>query len=485
MLVNQVLDIFQDQDDVSNVWLLANDQNNRNGYLCLKLKDYPVFSELINSSISLEDQQARAAELLAADDTIQDFSQRPRLEDASPALQVLYDEMEGANSTTYFDFEKNQSWENLGLTQEEYETQIDTDIEKFGLDGIICKHKDDDVLYTCYGDFLCCFSKPGGKEITSLSQSEDLKDVPNSDNNPLRLINFLPIGFQRDKYYPFKICEIITRNEQGPSYVSYLVIRDGKDEAIFTAPDEKENRDQAYFSALDYIAATYHDTPVLALEYFDGVEYTKKYYEIALLLSNPPTRLQYSPKILDAFWRQQLSDYSTEKVFADTFLNGELAISIIKELEDRFNASLENPTFQLDAALISKLDTQPSISEIRALDNTFNIVDTPLYAAAQYEWEKERTKKIFDTTEKELLSYLNRLDAAIAEHGSTRVSLEYFSDILRDLCYGKEDKLKEIDGAVSVLFESAKDVDYMNCHKVFTVYKQLIEQEKGNGGICG
>ena len=461
MLVNQVLDIFQDpsaEEDVSNVWLLVRDQNNRNGYLCLDLKDYPMFLELIHSSMSPEQQQARAAELLAADDTIRDFAQRPRLEDASSALQALYDEMESADSITYFDLEKNKSWENIGLSRDEYKKQIDSDIEKFNLDGIVCKNNDENVLYTCYSTFLSYFSKPGGEALAASPAKEGLNNTSS--------IAFIPVVFQRDKYYPFKICEI-KDYKQGEPYVSYVVIYNGNDEVVFTVVGEKEKYKHAYFSALDYIANKYYNDPELAMKYFDGVEYTKKYYEIALS-SNPFTRLQHSPVSLDAHWAQQFSGYTTEKIFADALKDGELSIEMMKKIGNDLNTEL-----------ISQLDKQPPISEVRRLDNSIDITGTPLYAAAQYQWEQERTEKIFNATTEGMLSYLTILDEAIHTYGPTHVTLAYFSDMLHDLCYGQEGKLEEAGIFINTLLNPSQKSEslYANCHRIFTAYKNLIKYE--------
>lgn len=185
MFVRQVLDVFQipsssQRGEDSHVWLLVNDQNHRHGYLCVNFKEHPAFLELVNPDLSTENQQARAAELLAADHTMQDFSKRPHLEDASLALQALYDAMESAEAAIYFDLEGNRAWDTLGLTREEYEKQIDEDIETFGLEGIVCKYNTDEkeALYTCYGAFLYHFSKPGGKEMEASPPSAEMKDMP-------------------------------------------------------------------------------------------------------------------------------------------------------------------------------------------------------------------------------------------------------------------------------------------------------------------
>lgn len=487
MFVRQVLDVFQipsssRREEDRHVWLLVNDQNHRHGYLCVNFEAHPAYEELVAPDMSKEKQQALAAELLVADNTMQDFSKRPHIEDASLALQALYDAMESAEAVIYFDLENNRAWDNLGLTREEYKKQIDEDIEKFGLEGIVCKYNtgETEALYTCYGSFLYHFSKPGGKEIEDLAHRKERQDMPSvsASHASLVSITFPPVVFQRDEAYPFKLCQIVDQNEQGSPYVSYVVIRNGRDEARFTAHGKTAMRDHAYFSALDYIANAYYEDPALALEHFDGVAYIKLYYDIAFF-SNPPTRLQHNPISLDARWKD-FSGYSTEKVFADALINGEVSSNIRKEIETDFKASLENSRFHLDAAMISQLDTQPPISDVRRLDAASEITTTPLYEAAQYEWEKERTRKIFESTAQEMLLYLEALDGAMRQYEPTRASLDRFSDVLHDLCYEEKEKWEKIGIPTSFWAEPSQDIAsfYRNCHQVFTAYKKMMQKEQ-------
>lgn len=117
---------------------------------------------------------------------------------------------------------------------------------------------------------------------------------------------------------------------------------------------------------------------------------------------------------------------------------------------------------------------------MRTLDLAVDITTTPLYAAAQYEWEKERTRKIFDRTAQEMLLYLEALDGAMKQYEPTRASLERFSDVLHDLYYAEEDKWKEIGASVSLLGEPSQDIEsfYRSCHKAFIAYQQMMKQEQ-------
>ena len=337
-----------------------------------------------------------------------------------------------------------------------------------------------EALYTCYGSFLYHFSKPGGKEIEDSAHCKDRQDMPSVSNSHESLVSitFPPVVFQRDEAYPFKLCQIVDQNEQGSPYVSYVVIRNGRDEARFTAHGKTAMRNHAYFSALDYIANDYYEDPALSLEYFAGGEYIKLYYEIAFF-SNPPTRLQHNPMALDAHWKA-FPGYSTEKVFGEALINGEISRSIRKEMETDFNASLENANLHLDTEMISQLNTQSPISDMRTLAAASDITTTPLYAAAQYEWEKERTRKIFESTAQEMLLYLEALDGAMKKYEPTRASLERFSDVLHDLCYEEKNKWKEIGVPNSFLGDPSQDIEsfYRSCHKVFTAYKKMMKEEQ-------
>ena len=492
MNVKEVLAAFSDpsesSEDSKTIWMMAIDQNNRIGYLFVNSEKHPAFSEILEavSPFATDETLSRAAELLRADATLDaDFSKRPRIEEVSPAMQNLFDEMESSDAITYFDLLDNCEWENLGLTREEYEKQIDTDIEKYGLGDIVVKDEDEDALYTCYGDFLCAFSKPGGKEKSISEESEapeEISSLTPDGSNPMVSISFVPVDFQRDKEAPFRVCEIMDRSSQENPCVTYVVIRDGKDEALFTAAAGKgQQRDHAFFSALDYIADAYYSSPDLALENFDGAAYVKKYYEIALF-SNPVTKLRYSPMALDSHWSRELSDYSTGKVFGDSLVNGELSVDTTKEIESMFNASLDSSTFRINAALLANIEEQPSISEVRVLENDTDITETPLFAAAQYEWEKERTGKIFDATEKELFVYLSALDTAMEKHGPTRATLDCYSEMLNDLCYGREEKLNEVSLPVSSTFGSSQNMEsvYISCHKALKAFEQALKKEQAN-----
>ena len=489
MKIKEVLDVFTDpsesREDTKTLWMVALDQNNRIGYLPLDTDKHPAFSEILNSAMPFraEETLKRASELLRADNSIdENFSMRPHIEDASPALQLLFDEMESfSDSITYFVEENDQIWEDLGISRQEFEQQIDSDIEKFGLSECVCKLADDEAtLYTCYGNLLCSFSKSYSREITATAEKEDSNEMPSlsSDgNDSLMSVSFIPISFQREKDVPFRICKLFNQSDKDNPLVSYVVIRDGRDVVNFTA--RKGEIDNAFFSALDYVACAYHDNPELAAEHFDGFAYAKEYYDVCFF-SNPATRLQHTPLSLDAHWKQSVPDYDTKKVFGDSIINGELSDTIIKEIEHSFNSSLENPNFPIDTALLSQLDSQPPICDVRHLDESIDISETPLYAAAQYEWEHERSKKILEGTEEGITSYLSALNDAMEKNGPTRELLERYGDLLCDLCRDDEEFLYQNGVSFSQMQLDNSSWKYSNMENRFKNYREAFDnyQEK-------
>lgn len=91
-----------------------------------------------------------------------DFTAIPHIEDATPAVQLLWKEIMGSENCMWFveddsDYYGYNPWDEIGITREEFERQVDSDIEKYGLQDVIVKY-DDDTLYTCYGDLMSSFT---------------------------------------------------------------------------------------------------------------------------------------------------------------------------------------------------------------------------------------------------------------------------------------------------------------------------------------
>ena len=86
-----------------------------------------------------------------------DIESVPYYREASLAVQYLYKTIIHSDQTMLFvEEDDEQLWNILGLTKEEFEQQADSDIEKFGLQDVICKY-DEGTLYTIYGGFMSSF----------------------------------------------------------------------------------------------------------------------------------------------------------------------------------------------------------------------------------------------------------------------------------------------------------------------------------------
>ncbi|MBQ8697816.1 MAG: hypothetical protein IJ521_02300, partial [Schwartzia sp.] len=336
-----------------------------------------------------------------------------------------------------------------------------------------------DALYTCYGDFLCCFSKAGGMVLDSQAQGEGISDpssIAMESSLALVSVNFLPVPFQRDKKFPFRICEIVDRTNPENSFVAHVVLRDGKEAGLFAASEQK--RDHSYFSALDSIVFAFHDDSRLAMEHFDGEAYAKLFYDICLF-SNPPMKLQYSPMALDAHWKAEMPEYSTEMVFGKSLLNGELTVDTVAEIESAFNDSLAVPDFKLDDAQLARLDALPPARETCILLDSEAVRGTQVFAAAQYEWEKGRTGEIFQDAEWELVSFLSALDNSMQKHGPTRAVLDCFSEMFNDLCYRKAEKLQGLEILSDIFMDSSKGMEDFcaKCHEAVGSLKSRLGLE--------
>lgn len=89
----------------------------------------------------------------------------PHIEDQDKAVQALwYNISDSENNMWFVDMPEHTDgfspdWELCGLTQEEFERQVDAAIKKYRLKDVITKNKDEGVLYTCYGNFQSAFSE--------------------------------------------------------------------------------------------------------------------------------------------------------------------------------------------------------------------------------------------------------------------------------------------------------------------------------------
>jgi len=91
-----------------------------------------------------------------------DPAKLPRIEDASPAMQYLWHNITDSDNCMWFvdndEFEFSSYYEDLKLTKEEFQKQVDADIKKYHLEDVITKYEDATAMYTCYGDLQAKFS---------------------------------------------------------------------------------------------------------------------------------------------------------------------------------------------------------------------------------------------------------------------------------------------------------------------------------------
>lgn len=91
-----------------------------------------------------------------------DPAKLPHIEEASPAMQYLWHNITYSENCMWFvdDEEKlefSTSYGDWKLTKEEFQWQVDTDIQKYHLEDVITKNEDG-AMYTCYGDLQSKFS---------------------------------------------------------------------------------------------------------------------------------------------------------------------------------------------------------------------------------------------------------------------------------------------------------------------------------------
>lgn len=170
MPITQVYDVFRDNidEDSTLLWFHVKTSDNRSVYFHIDYEKQPVFSSLLpimdlgpSRAEHLRDEAAKLIKNMPG--VLPDFSGLPQIEDTSLSMQEVFSQLEASDSMMSFvDFE-DHLWEDLNLTQEEFENQMDADIDKYGLSDVIVKGEDES-LYICYADLLTKFSMPAQHE---------------------------------------------------------------------------------------------------------------------------------------------------------------------------------------------------------------------------------------------------------------------------------------------------------------------------------
>ena len=102
-----------------------------------------------------------------------DISKLPCIEDATPAMRILYEQVSMSENNVFFLKEGEDFKDAFGMTQKEFERQVDSDVEKYDLEDVVVKH-DSDALYGCYGNLQSCFTEK--VEQVNINEEEKYKE---------------------------------------------------------------------------------------------------------------------------------------------------------------------------------------------------------------------------------------------------------------------------------------------------------------------
>ena len=91
-----------------------------------------------------------------------DILKLPYIEGATPAMQFVYDQLEQNESNAHYYVERDDEpadWDIIGISKEEFEKQIDSDIIKYDLEDYIEKYDYGSILYICYNQLQYNFTE--------------------------------------------------------------------------------------------------------------------------------------------------------------------------------------------------------------------------------------------------------------------------------------------------------------------------------------
>lgn len=112
-----------------------------------------------------EEESKDAAVLAIVENNGFDPAKLPRIEDQDKAVQALWHNISDSENNMWFVDKPEYTggddpdWVLCELSQEEFERQVDAAIKKYHLEDVITKNEDEEVLYTCYGNFQSAFSE--------------------------------------------------------------------------------------------------------------------------------------------------------------------------------------------------------------------------------------------------------------------------------------------------------------------------------------
>lgn len=155
---------------------------NRNGTFSLYRNNQDMldnfFEAYYNSSGSKEEMLPVLQEIVNRLDV--SLSNRPKIEDASPALQYIYQEILDADGECYFvptAEDDSYIFDRLGLTEEEFERQVTEDIAKYDLDlGLMPGDPENYELFMAFPVLRDAFSQADPALDKSLKDPKKKKD---------------------------------------------------------------------------------------------------------------------------------------------------------------------------------------------------------------------------------------------------------------------------------------------------------------------
>lgn len=148
----KVTDYYYDNPDDEVIWVLAEND----GRYCYV--SHP--SDILPYAAANGDQEyfEDIERELAA--TGFDPAKLPHIEDADPILIRLYHNIVESENCMWFveqEYEEGDApWDEFEISQEEYEHRLDAEIKKYKLEAVVVKNED--ALYTCYGNLQNAFS---------------------------------------------------------------------------------------------------------------------------------------------------------------------------------------------------------------------------------------------------------------------------------------------------------------------------------------
>ena len=175
--MKEVLDIFEDYDDIYFYYK----QDGRGCYYSVERSELNPY--LPDDKMCTDDDLSKAVEKWAFKNV--DISQLPHIEDATPAMRLLYKRISSSENNMFFVDEDTEDWqEQFGMSREEFEKQVDADVEKFNLENVVVKYGDDNILYSCYGNLQNSFTeKTEPLEETKLNMKDQIVlELPEKPN---------------------------------------------------------------------------------------------------------------------------------------------------------------------------------------------------------------------------------------------------------------------------------------------------------------